>query len=94
MKETKYWIQINDFVEYWDGYQELSLNPENVFMTRKEWLGVHYVNRHGEYCILLRSGNIIVNPPEVYKTDESDWILVDISEEAKDLIKSHSLGIC
>lgn len=90
--ERKFWINFNDFVTYSKGYDILDSNRECVFMTRKEWNGVHYINRWGEYCILLRTGEIIVNPIEVFKKDEGDWILVEITEEAKQIINRHSNG--
>lgn len=88
--ERKFWTTFNDFVTHAEGYDILNSERERAFLTRKEWYGVHYINRWGEYCILLRTGEIIVNPIEVYKTNEEDWILVDITDEAKLLIENHS----
>lgn len=92
MKETKYWTQVNDFVDYWEGYSTILNNPETEFLTRKAWKGVHYFNRFGEYCILLKTGQIITNPVEVYDTYEDDWVMVDVSDEAMDLIMQHING--
>lgn len=87
MDIKKYWTMVVDFVSYSEGYRELRDYPETTFLTRKEWGGIHYINRYGEYCILLKTGQIIINPVEVYKTDEPDWILVEATEEALRLIQ-------
>lgn len=87
---SKFWSNIIDFVPYEEGYEEINSYPEEAFLTRKEWNGVHYINRHKEYCILLKNGEIIINPIEVFKMDEPDWILVEVDEKTMKLIKQHS----
>ena len=89
----RYWNNIEDFLDYHTAYREMNMNRERTFATRKEWDGVHYINRYGEYCILLKTGEIIVNPIEIMKMDEPDWIIVDISDEARMLINNHIKGI-
>ena len=90
--ERKFWSFVEDFVSYAKAYEEMVWNREEVFVTRKEWNGVHYINRWGEYCILLKTGEIIVNPIEILEKDEPDWIIVEITDEARRIIENHSKG--
>lgn len=89
----KYWDKIVCYWDYPEVYKAMNEYREVLFVTRKEWDGVHYINRWGEYCILLKTGDIVVDPIEIYKKDEPDWIEVEITEEARTIIDNHSQGI-
>lgn len=90
MKKEKYWSEIEEYVTYEDALIEMHCSREVVFATRKCWSGVHYINRLGEYCILLKNGEIIVEPQTIFDKNEIDWVIVEITEEARNIIEKHS----
>ena len=59
---------------------------KGCIVSREEWDGVHF-KINGDYVILLKTGEILVNPEEIYCTDKRDWCIVIPSEEAKNIIK-------
>lgn len=81
--------------KYWTEIKKSNLNykeainlmqKENEFITRPEWLGFHFMSKNNEYCILLKTGEIINNATDIWDIDKNDWITVSISYEAKQII--------
>lgn len=58
-----------------------------AFITRPEWDGVHFMVKD-DYFILTKDNNLIANPKEVYDLDKSDWMIVEVTDEAKELINT------
>lgn len=57
-----------------------ALKNQGAIITRPVWKGYHF--RYFEhYGIRLESGEIILNPDEIYDTDKKDWMIVDIRDE-------------
>lgn len=50
----------------------------SCYITRREWDGVHFLNANKDYCILLKTGEILVNPENIMDTDKNDWMLVTV----------------
>ena len=59
----------------------------NVFITRPEWDGVHFMVKD-DYFILTKDKQMIVNPKNVYSLDKNDWMIVTIDDSIKDLINN------
>ena len=87
---TRYYgVAIKGHMTHDEALREL-INSKNktLAITRPEWLGLHYVESSGEYCILLRSGKIqlATAPESVWDTDKNDWMLVECTDEALKLM--------
>jgi hypothetical protein len=75
------------------GYKEALYNmrKKGKFATRPEWDGFHFITKTGHYGIWLKTGEIILNPRERYNTDKKDWIIVEPTKGALDMLKSMNL---
>lgn len=75
------------------GYSFLSIHRQirefrPSYATRPEWDGVHFYNKHGEYTILLKDGQIIhPKMEEIWDRNKHDWMLVTLTDEAVKLLK-------
>lgn len=85
--DNKIWDEIIDRGNYKQIYKVVKENKTESFMTRMEWDGVHFLTKNGTYAILLKSGEVLVNPNSVYRTDYDDWLLVTITDEATDILQ-------
>lgn len=61
------------------------------FFTRLEWHGFHYIKDDNTYLILNKDKEILINPLEIYDIDKNDWVLVDITIEAFNILKYKNL---
>ena len=68
--------------------QALSAMEKGCFVSREEWDGLHFIHDN-IYTILLKTGEILENPNEVYSTDKNDWCIVIPNEEAKRIIEQN-----
>lgn len=59
----------------------------NVFITRPDWDGVHFMFKD-DYFILTKDDQLIANPKDVYDLDKNDWMIVKITHSAKELINN------
>lgn len=66
--------------------QAVQLMDKGLIVSREEWDGFHF-KRKGDYYILLKTGEILKNPEEVYNKDSRDWCLVLPTKEAMKIIK-------
>lgn len=52
------------------------------FISREDWSGFHFIDIAPDgtetYIIVLKDGNIMFNPKEIYDTDKEDWGVVNI----------------
>ena len=53
-----------------------------AYISRLEWDGFHFIDvaPDGErtYVIVLKTGEMLFNPNEIYDTDKNDWGVVNI----------------
>lgn len=57
----------------------------DAFITRPEWDGVHFMVKD-DYFILTKENKLIANPKDVYDLEKDDWMLVEATDHAKELI--------
>lgn len=59
-----------------------ALANEGNYISRLEWDGFHFVDiaPDGEktYVVVLKTGEMLFNPREIYDTDKNDWGVVNI----------------
>lgn len=59
-----------------------TLANEGNYISRLEWDGFHFIDvaPDGErtYVIVLKTGEMLFNPNEIYDTDKNDWGVVNI----------------
>lgn len=55
-------------------------------VSREEWDGVH-LKYNNDYIIILKTGEIIINPEELYCTDKKDWCIVMPTKEIKKILE-------
>lgn len=78
---------------YWEKALKTDLSYEQAkkfankgsCITRPEYNGIHFINRVGEYVVLLEDGNTVKNPTEIQDTDKNDWMIVAISDKGLDI---------
>lgn len=77
-------------------YKDLSyaeaykMMKKGFFATRPEWDGFHFViNR--EYYIMLKDKTIIANPKEVQGEALCDWMLVNPTQEAIEVLEQNGI---
>ena len=62
--------------------QAKELANEGNYISRLEWDGFHFVDvaPDGEktYVVVLKTGEMLFNPREIYDTDKNDWGVVNI----------------
>lgn len=68
--------------------QAVDAMEKGCLVSREEWYGIHLIHNK-KYIILLKSGEIIENPKEIYDTDKKDWCIVYPTEEAKRILEKH-----
>lgn len=68
--------------------QALNAMEKGCSVSRKNWDGIHLIYNK-RYIILLKSGEIMENPKEIYDTDKNDWCIVYPTEEAKRVLEKH-----
>lgn len=66
--------------------QAIRLMDRGLIVSREEWDGFHF-KRKGDYYILLKTGEVIKNPEEIYNKNSRDWCLVLPTKEAMKIIK-------
>lgn len=68
---------------------EQALNSMNkgLYVSREEWNGLHF-KRDDEYYILLKTGEILKNPENVYNKESNDWCVVIPTKDAVSIIKN------
>ena len=66
--------------------KELIKKFQPYYATRPCWEGVHFYDIYGNYCILLSTGEVLINPEEIHDTNKVDWQIVVINEEALEQI--------
>jgi hypothetical protein len=76
---------------YWKALEYVKKYPGKAFITRPNWDGIHFITKQGDYAILLKTGEIMVKPENIMDMDKSDWMLVNPTKRAIELIKSKGL---
>ena len=76
--------------------QAADIMIQNIyFATRPDWDGVHFLDKRGEYKILLKSGEVIeltINElDKIHCRDKNDWMIVELTARAKDILKKKDL---
>ena len=65
--------------------QAKELANEGNYISRLEWDGFHFVDiaPTGEktYVIVLKTGEMLFNPNEIFDTDKNDWGVVNIIDK-------------
>lgn len=88
----KYWErEIFKNLKYNEAERAIRNTTPTHYITRPEWEGVHFYNKYGDYCILLKSGEVVVEPEEIYDTDKQDWMVVSITEQAVEILQAYDL---
>ncbi len=66
-----------------------AVNKGHKFFTRDGWEGFHFYNEDGVYCILTKEEELIKDVPMkfVQGQDQKDWMFVEPTKHALDLIK-------
>lgn len=67
--------------------QAYELMDRHLMVSREDWDGFHF-KKKGDYYILLKNGEIIKNPEEIYNKDSRDWCLVMPTLEAIEIINT------
>lgn len=57
----------------------------NKALTRLEWDGIHIV-KDDKYYIILKNGEVLVNPKEILDSKKKDWAIVEPTKRALDKI--------
>lgn len=89
-------------MKYWEHIIDKNLSFKNVkrqikeyqpyYTTRPNWEGFHFYSKQGQYCVLLKDGNVLVDClDKVYSKDENDWMIVTISDEAVKVLVENDL---
>lgn len=80
-------------MKYWEEIIEGNLTYEEArtamairYVTRPEWDGFHFLNLQDKHCILLKTGELLIDIKEVLDTDKKDWCIVRITNEARKII--------
>jgi hypothetical protein len=88
----KFWRRIiNNNKSYEDALNYIKTYPASSYITRPEWDGIHFISKDGSYCILLKTGQLLIDVPEAWSTDKTDWIIVTITDETVKLLESKGL---
>ena len=88
----KYWNSIiKRNLTYDDARHLIEEYPTGVFITRNEWDGVHFITKNFNYAILLKTGEVVLNPNEIYNRTSNDWLVVDINDKAKTTLRGMNL---
>lgn len=88
----KFWKRVIDNERtYESALNYIKAYPASSYITRPEWDGIHFIAKDGSYCILLKTGELLIDEKEVWSTDKSDWIVVTITDEAVKLLESKGL---
>lgn len=86
----KYWeVVIADNYTYEDAESYIR-NYQPSYCTRPEWEGVHFYNIYGHYCILFKDGRVEIDVDDVWSKEESDWMIVSITDEAVEQIEKYT----
>ena len=66
-----------------------SMNRESKYFTREGWGGIYFYNDKGEFCILTKEEELLVDVPKkfIQGQDQKDWMFVEPTKHALDLIK-------
>jgi len=89
-------------MKYWEYILDNNLSFENAkrqikdyhpyYATRPCWDGVHFYSKQGQYCILLKDGNVMIDClDKAYSKDENDWMIVIITDEAVRILEDNNL---
>lgn len=72
-----------------------SMNRENKYFTREGWEGIHFYNVKGEFCILTKEEELLVDVPKKFikGQEQKDWMFVEPTKHALDLIRELSWGV-
>lgn len=76
---------------YVSALEHIEDNPSTSYITRPEWEGVHFIAKGKRYCILLKTGEVLLDKLKVYDTDKNDWLIVTITDEAIKILKGKGL---
>jgi hypothetical protein len=88
----KYWDrEIITNLTYAEAHRGIKNTSEVHYATRPEWNGVHFYDYDGDYCILLHTGELLINPKELMDKDKTDWMIVTITDEGEDLLLQNGL---
>lgn len=86
----KYWVIALKCGLNYEQAKDYARRYRPIYITRPEWNGVHFFNVYGDYCILLKTGEVVINPEEIYDTDKDDWIEVIITTDAVRTIEKYT----
>ena len=88
-------------MKYWDkaivkdlSYDEAEKQAKEnrlCYITRPEWEGFHFYDKLGDYCILLKNGDLVIFPKEIYDKDKNDWMVVSITDDALEILQEAGL---
>ena len=70
-----------------------SMNRENKYFTREGWEGIYFYNVKGEFCILTKEEELLVDVPKKFIKGQEDWMFVEPTKHALDLIRELSWGV-
>lgn len=88
----KFWEQIiSKNVSYDYALNYIKSYKGTSYITRPEWDGVHFISKNNEYCILLKTGEVLIDESEVYDKDKNDWLIVTITDKAVKLLEDKDL---
>lgn len=88
----KYWEHILTKDLTFDKAREIIEKYHPYYTTRPCWDGVHFYSKQGQYCILLADGTLLIDAlNNAWSKDESDWMIVTISDEAVNILYENSL---
>ena len=90
MQKKYYNMIISEKLSYNEALNRLT-NKKAKFITRPEWSGVHFLSKEGKYCILLKTGGLIIDPEEKYDINKDDWIVVNITSEGYNILDQANL---
>ncbi|MGL5329957.1 MAG: hypothetical protein ACRDD7_11860 [Peptostreptococcaceae bacterium] len=79
---NKYWEHRLSENMPFDMATKLMNNLTYYYITREEYSGFLFKNHYGETCILLKTGEVLINPAEIQNTDKDDWFNVSITKDA------------
>lgn len=81
----KYYVR--SIIRGLDFDQAIRLMDRGLIVSREEWDGFHF-KKKGDYYILLKTGEVIKNPEEIYNKNSRDWCLVLPTKEAIKILKN------
>lgn len=76
---------------YTEALEHIESNPSTSYITRPEWEGVHFIANGKRYCILLKTGEVLLDKVKVYNMDKMDWLIVTLTDESIKILKDKEL---